>query len=366
MVKPIRVLHVFASLNRGGAETMLMNIYRAIDRQEVQFDFVVNTRAEEYAFEEEIKSLGGRIYYLPEFSIRNIFAYVKAWRKLISEHPEWKLVHGHHTVPGLIYIPVLKAMNRKTIAHSHTAGSDGKLKSGVKVWLRYPLRYMADFLFSCSELASKWMFGSKAKVTVVKNAIDTHKFSFNARIRTEKRIEIEAGDSEILMHVGRFEDEKNHLYLINLFREYADVSPNSKLVLIGDGRLKSEVEKKVSALGLNERVILLGVRPDVASWLQAADVFLFPSLYEGLGLVLIEAQANGLPCVVSDGVPQEVNVTGLVEFISLTAPFAEWCKKIKSSVKAGRDNESPEKIIKAGYDVSTNSKTLLDFYKEHG
>ncbi|QDY44832.1 glycosyltransferase family 1 protein [Planococcus glaciei] len=313
-MKPIRILQVLASLDIGGAEMMIMNIYRNIDKSKIQFDFVVNDQIQQYAFESEIESMGGRIYRIPRYKITNYLAYKKVWEDLLLEHPEWQVIHGHHTSPAFIYLPIAKRLKRNTIAHSHTAGSGESFKSKLKILTRYPIRHMADYLFSCSALAGEWMFGKKKKIYVLNNAIDTNKFLFSTSSREEKRLELQLENKFVIGHVGRMYPEKNHFFLIDIFDSIYKQNNNTVLLLIGDGKLRSQLEKKVMELNLSENVIFTGIRNDIPELMQAMDLFLFPSLYEGLPVTLIEAQASGLPCVVSNTVTEETKITNHVDF----------------------------------------------------
>jgi glycosyltransferase involved in cell wall biosynthesis len=363
----IRVLQVLASLDRGGAESMIMNIYRNIDRNKIQFDFVVNERETEYAYEAEIRELGGRIYHMPSYKIANYFTYKRAWKRLLCEHPEWSIVHGHHTSPAFIYLTVANSLNRVTIAHSHTAGSERSLKSRAKVLTRYPLRYIADYLFACSSSAAKWMFGThSASASIINNAIDVKKFIFNEITRKEKRREFQIGDNFLIGNVGSFSTPKNHEFLIDIFKDIHDINDKTALILIGNGNLCPTIKKKVANLGISNSVIFTGIRSDVPDILQAIDVFLFPSLYEGLPVTLVEAQAAGLKVIASDTITNEVKLTELVEFISLTEPASYWAEKVLQYVDGYERKNTWNEICKAGYDVEENAKWLEDYYLIRG
>lgn len=363
-MEPIRVLQVLASLDRGGAESMIMNIYRAIDRSKIQFDFVVNEQISKYAFEAEIEKLGGRVYRIPRYTIVNYFSYKKAWGRLLSTHPEWKIIHGHHTSPAFIYLKVANTFNRVTIAHSHTAGGEKTIRSRTKAIMRYPLRYIADYLFACSSSASQWMFGTYSdSALIINNAIDTPGYIYNDIVRRQKRIEfnIESG-AFVIGHVGSFQKVKNHSYLLQIFKRIHDALPSAKLMLIGDGGLRTELENTVKLLELQNSVIFTGIRSDVPQLLQAMDVFIFPSISEGLPVTLIEAQASGLPCLVSDAITKEVAVTDLVDFVSLSESPEIWAEKALAFVEGYERRNTQADIIKAGYDVKEVAELLEDFY----
>jgi glycosyltransferase involved in cell wall biosynthesis len=362
-MKPIRVLQVLASLDRGGAETMIMNIYRNIDRSKIQFDFVVNERRKKYSFESEIQKLGGRIYKVPRYKTTNYLSYKQAWKDLIIQHPEWKIVHGHHTSPAYIYLRIAKSLNRLTIAHSHIAGREGTLKSYVKLFMRYPLRYIAKYLFACSTSAADWMYGKRSNLAyVLNNAIDAKKFIFSSTIRKDKRKELGIENKFVIGHVGRFQTQKNHIFLIDIFKTVHDKNKNSTLLLVGDGELRESMENRVHELGLTDNVIFTGIRADIPELLQAMDVFVFPSLYEGLGIVAIEAQAADLPTIVSDSIPKDAFITDLIDSISLKESLDIWANAIlRYSVGYERNNRYKE-IKTNGYDICDTTEWLESFY----
>lgn len=361
----IRVLHVFASLNIGGAESMVMNIYRKIDRTKIQFDFVVNDQAGKYFFEDEIKRMGGRIYRLPEYNTKNFIAYKSNWKELLLNHPEWMIIHGHHTTPAHEYLKIAKKLNRITIAHSHTSGNETTVKSYLKVLARYPLRFIADYLFACSEDAGKWMFGSHSSRTkILNNAIEAEKFIYSDFKQDNIRKKMNLEDKFVIGHVGRFDSAKNHFFLIEIFKEISNRNTNSVLLLIGTGKLENEIRNRAVELGLSENVIFTGVRSDIHELLQVMDVFVFPSIFEGLPLTLIEAQASGLACIVSNAISYEVDITNSLKFLPLEASASYWAEVISNYSNGYNRKNTYIEICNAGYDVADNSKWLEEFYYE--
>lgn len=360
---PIRVLHVFASLDRGGAETMIMNIYRKIDRSKIQFDFVVNERAQTYQYESEIKSLGGRIYKIPSYNILQHVSYKNVWFNLLSHHPEWKIIHAHHTSTAFIYLSIANALQRITIAHSHISGGEKTIKSFIKYGVRYPLRYIAQYQFACSKVAGNWMFGKKFHhVSILKNAIDVDRFLFHETTRKQKREQLNVADKFVIGHIGRFEKQKNHSFLIDIFKTVCARNPNTVLLLVGDGHLRPIIEDKVKASGLSDHVIFTGVRSDVPALLQAMDVFVFPSLYEGLGIVTIEAQAAGLPCIVSEVIPEEAHITPFIQAIPLKCSPQYWAERIVPYMTGYSRKNTYEAIRAGGYDINDTALWLEKFY----
>lgn len=363
MEQPIRILQVFASLDRGGAETMIMNLYRKIDKTKVQFDFIVNENQKKYDYESEIIRLGGRVFYVPRCKISNYLFYKRTWRNLLNEHPEWNIIHGHHTSVAFIYLSVAKSLDKVTIAHSHTAGRGSKMKSMLKVVARYPLRHIANYLFACSDLAAKWMFGKYSTSTqILNNSIDGQRYIFSIEKRQCKRKELNIEDKFVIGHIGNFSNVKNYPFILDVFKSILKQNNNSILMLIGKDKNDPEVENKVKNLGFDSHVIFTGVRADIPELLQAMDVFLMPSLYEGLPVTLIEAQASGLKCIISDNITHEVKITNQVEFVSLNKSSDYWADQVLKYSSGYERRNVFKDISDAGYDISENAKRMENFY----
>lgn len=356
----IRVLHVVTHMNRGGLETMIMNYYRNIDREKVQFDFLVH-RKYEADYDKEIESLGGKIYRL---SVLNpfSFSYRKELNSFFKEHKEYQIVHVHQDCLSSIILKSAKKNNVKVrIAHSHSISQDKNIKYLIKMFYRQFIPKYATDLMACGEAAGKWMF-SGSQFCVLKNSINTELYSFNEEKRKQIRAEFNIAESELVVgHVGRFSPPKNHDFLIKIFKEIIQ-KKNAKLFLVGDGNLRGIIENEIENLDLKENVIFTGVRSDVADLMQAMDVFVFPSLYEGLPVTMVEAQAAGLPCVISDNVPSECIITeGLVTKCSLNDSDDVWANYILKSVNKQR-RDTRNEIINAGFDVKESAKNLEKFY----
>lgn len=363
MIYPIRILQVFGGLNRGGSETAIMNVYRNIDRKKVQFDFIVHTN-ERCDYEDEIESLGGYIYRFSRYKISNHWKYQKEWGKFFANHPEYKIIHGQYYTISSIYFQVAKKYGLMCIAHSHIAQVKGKRALFIKI-LAHPLRHISDYLFACSKVAGLWLYGKRAiknnNFHIIKNAIDTKQFIFNQDIRLKLRVELKFIDKFVIGHVGRFTNQKNHLFLINIFKKVHEKNDKSILLLIGEGNLKKSMEKRIFDLGLSDSVIFTGVRPDVAQLMQAMDIFVLPSLYEGLGIVAVEAQAAGLHCIVSDTIPRDAYLTELIEPLSLKDSISIWVNRILKYTDCERENTSQD-IKNGGYDIVETAKWLENFY----
>lgn len=361
----IRILNVFTILNRGGAETMVMNYYRSIDRSQIQFDFLVH-RSEEGAYEQEIKSLGGRIYRLPALSLRNIPQYIQAVRCFFDEHPEYRHLHGHCSELGyFIYKEASKRGIPFIAAHAHNTPTRGDIKTPVRNVLKRLIRPYLTHTLGCSQAASNWLFGKEiaANSYLLNNAIDVSTYRFNEQIRKETRISLGITDEVVLGNVSRFCKQKNHHFLIDVFADFVKKVPHSKLVLVGTGELKDEIERLVADKGLTNRVLFLGSRIDVSNLLMAMDVFFFPSFFEGLSVAMVEAQAAGLNIVTSTGVTSDiVLVKDAVRFLSLEKPISEWVNMlITQSVNRNRMLYN-EEVTRMGFDVNQNANQLQNYY----
>ncbi|MEK3760020.1 glycosyltransferase family 1 protein [Paenibacillus sp. FSL P4-0338] len=356
---PLRILHVFGIMNCGGAETFIMNVYRNIDREKIQFDFIVHSEDKGY-YDDEIKALGGRIYQVPKFSGRNFLNYVKSWKLFLEEHSEYRIIHSHIRSTASIFLRLAKKQGLKTIIHSHSTSSGTGFSAFVKDTLQLPLRYITDYRFACSRAAGEWLFGNE-KFDIINNAINSEKYIFNKDSRKLIRNTLGLNGKFVIGHIGRFNAPKNHIFILNVFKKIHELNPNSALLLVGDGDLREELEKKIKELNLMNSVILTGIRNDIPELLHAMDVFLFPSLYEGLGIAVIEAQATGLPCIVSDTLPNEVLITDLVKFISLKESLDYWINEIIATKDAIRNNKF-EEIIKSNYDIKDQVKLIKQFY----
>ncbi len=359
----LRILNVFAVLDRGGAETMVMNYYRNIDRSRIQFDFVVNT-TRRGAYEDEIEALGGRVFRVSRFNGLNIISHMREWQNLFKDHPEWNIIHVHFfKVAGIIF-PIAKKMGfKRLIVHSHIASPQYKLMATLGSFVMRSLAniYATDRL-ACSADAGRYYFGER-DFTVMNNAIDAGKFIFSQSVRDQKQQELHIDSNFVVGHVGRFNVQKNHTYIIDIFSEVYKCNSNSKLLLVGIGdQLQLEIESRVTDLNLSDSVIFLGSRPDIPELMQAMDVFLFPSLWEGLGIVAIEAQAAGLPTIVSDEVPDAAMITDLADKISLKESAGHWAKAVLKHNNGYLRRNMYDEVSQAGYDIHDNVKWLENFY----
>lgn len=359
--EPVRVLCVFGSLNRGGAETMCMNLYRHIDKSLIQFDFVTHS-GPGGAYEEEIISLGGRVFYCPAYKVINDLSYRMWWYKHFCQHPEHKIIHGHYFSISAVYFSIAHRFGCITIGHSHCTSPNNERGIKAKLFQYYcdQVEHHSDYCLACSKDAGKWLFPSKS-FRVLNNAIDVQKFRYEKTIAKEVRKELKLGDSFIIGTVGRFNLQKNPLGIVDIFYHIQLHRPDSRLIWVGDGPMRNETEEKAKSLGLEKKVLYLGVRSDVPRLLQAMDAFILPSYYEGLPVSLIEAQAAGIQCFCSNMITTEVAITNCCHFLSLDNK-SEWAQRI-CNIKAFEEHpDMTVQIIQSGYEIKNTVQWLQDFY----
>lgn len=363
MTDQIRVLHIVTTMNRGGLETMLMNYYRHIDRTKVQFDFLVH-RDFEADYDQEITQLGGKIYHVSRL-VPWSKKYQRELKKFFKQHPEYKIVHVHQDCLSSVALKCAKECGVSVrIAHSHNSNQDKNWKYFIKMHYMKQIPTYATELFACGKEAGDWMFGGY-NYKILNNAINAEAFRYNNEKRRQVRKKLEIDQDEVIIgHVGRFNYQKNHEYLIDIFRSFHDHQKRSRLLLIGTGDLENKIREKVSKLNLNQYVIFLGNRKDVNELMQGMDIFVFPSHYEGLPVTLVEAQASGLPVIKSSNVPDQSIITPNVYTLSLNDRPEIWAEEIFSILQSSSRTDTLSYIEKAGYDVKRNSKWLEDFYIE--
>ena len=356
----VRILQVVTHMERGGLESMIMNYYRHIDREKVQFDFLVH-RQERAAFDDEIESLGGRIYRLPRL-VPWSKNYLAALNRFFDEHSEHKIVHVHQDCLSSVILKIAAQHNVPVrVAHSHSANQDKNLKYPIKLWYKRGIPKYATDLFACGKGAGDWMFGG-ASYQIINNAIDVVACAYNPTKRQEMRRQLGLENEFTIGHVGRFNQPKNHPFLLDIFAALLRKEPNAVLLLVGGGEGMSKMQEKAQELGIAEHVRFLGIRSDVADLMQAMDVFVFPSLYEGLPVTMVEAQAAGLPCIISDKVPPECILTeGLVDVLPLSAGAETWSEKLFEKRDTPRTDRRAE-IAAHGFDINTEAIKLQEFY----
>lgn len=371
MIEHIRVLHVLSAMDRAGTENLLMSLYRNVDRSKVQFDFAV-CATKKCAFDDEIRSLGGKIYHYPRYRGINHFAYTAWWNGFYKAHPEYKIIHGHIGSTAAIYLGIAKKYDRITIAHSHSTRSTTNAKSIAYRIYAFPTRYIADYFFGCSYQALVDRYGRKVaadkkKAAVLNNAIDAKKFIYNNQSREAIREELSIGEKELIIGTcGRLTPQKNPFFVIAIVEQLVKKGLKFRFLWVGTGELETEIKKKIKSLHLEKYFIMTGVRGDIPNVLCAMDIFVFPSLWEGLGIACVEAQASGLPSLCSDTIPKEAKATDLAVFLPID-DVAKWCDEIFVQMRINNKlNRSDvyRQIIESGYDIHKVTSFLEKIYLE--
>lgn len=365
----IRVLQVIGVMDRGGAETMIMNLYRAMDRDKVQFDFLVHEQREG-DYDAEIRRLGGRVFHIPRFTGINERSYRMQCRELFAEHAEWPIVHGHIGSCAPIYLGEAKRSGRYVVAHSHAQKFGSRIGIAAYKLVACPIRYIADYYMACSYEAGLDRFGKRIvkgnRFAIVPNGIDLSRYKCDARLHELSKLKMNLTGIPVFGHVGRLAPEKNHVFLLQVFNEIHQFLPNAVLLLAGRGPLENNLRSQVASMGLLDSVRFLGVCDNVPELLRAMDVFLFPSTSEGLALAAVEAQASGLPCLMSTGVPEMTLMTPNSERLALSEGVEAWASRAVAAYdRASADprRDATASVRTHGFDIVDTSNKLLRFYE---
>ena len=377
MNEPIRVLNVVGLMSPGGIETLNMNIYRNLDRTKVQFDFLTH-KGSDGTVDDEIKALGGRIYKMPKLRdgektyYGNALRYVKALKDFFRAHPEYHVIHGHMTNTAAIYMPIARKYGNVEccIAHSHLTQARPGLAGKITDILHKSIPKVATDYFACSEMAAQWIYPQKiidaGRVKVIKNGVDPKRFYFDADKAVSMKRALGVEGKLVIGNVARFKTEKNQTFLIDVFAEVVKRHSEAVLLLVGVGELQDECRAKVDTLGLNDCVKFLNLRDDIPDIMNAMDIFVLPSLYEGLPVVGVEAQAAGLPVITSTGVTSETDITGNVSFLDLSLGCSAWADKILEVYNTFQRKDMMNYIRENGYDITETTAWLQEFYiKKH-
>lgn len=367
---PLRVLHVIGAMDRGGAETLVMNLYRNMDRNKIQFDFLVNDM-DGRDYDEEIQELGGRLYQIPRYNALNYFSYKKACNSFFKSHP-YPVVHGHIGLPASIYLKEAHETGAFCIAHSHAQNFPISPSELVFRACAYPTRFVADYFIACSEQAGIDRYGksipSSSAFHILKNGIDLNRAKFNEKSRKEIREELGVACEEAVFgHIGRLTHIKNHLFLIDVFHQVTQLLPTAHLVLAGRGDDEKNIRNKVRDLNLQDRVHFLGVRSDIPQILSAIDVFVFPSIREGLPVAVVEAQSSGARCLISTGVPELARISEQTVFEPLSSGIDTWARTAVELYRNPLESRSTAILDarNAGFDVHDSASWLCDLYLNH-
>ncbi|MCR6110904.1 glycosyltransferase family 1 protein [Bacillus sp. A301a_S52] len=363
MGSPVRVLHAVVNMNRGGAETLIMNLYRHLDRSAVQFDFLTSYEGE---FDAEITSLGGQVHRLPALKEVGHFQYLKAVNDFFKTNKQYSVVHAHmDKMSGHILSSAKRHGVAIRIAHSHSTSSEGHLAIRSYKWYTgQKINRAATDRLACSQSAGSWLFGRSVNFKKINNSIDSKSFEYSHEKRMNVRKEFGLSEEHfVLGHVGRFSQPKNHTFLIHMFLKVVTHIPNARLLLVGEGPLKENIMSLVERLKLEDHIVFLGKRSDIPDLLTGCDAFVFPSLYEGLPVSLVEAQASGLPCLVSDHVTHEIDIgAGLIQFLTLRES-EQWVKSLIALERNRPKRESQhERVVEKGFNILETATALQSFY----
>lgn len=399
----INVLVLITVMDRAGAETMMMNYLRNINRDKIHMDFLIN-REQRSDYEDEIEQLGSKVYHMCALYPGKFRRYKREFKTFLTEHPQYDIIHSNLEERSYYALRIAKKMGIPVrIAHAHSAPSGRNLKMIMRLYFRKRLQKYCTHKVACGEKAAKWLFGEAVNVVsvkeyirsergkqytgenqrhrgntvlIMKNAIDTKKFLYAEKARKQIRKKLKIKDSTLVIgHVGRFTSDKNQSFLVEVLRNVNNMNKDCLLLLIGGGRpkeeikYKEEVQLKVRKLGLGDKVKFLGVRDDINKIMQGMDIFAMPSVSEGFPVTLVEAQAAGLRCLVSDGVCYDVNLTEEIQYKSLAESSREWGGKLLSMVRAEESIsvehriKMNEKVKEKGYDIRDNARWLEEFYE---
>lgn len=366
-MQPVRVLHNIVLMDTGGIETLVMNLYKHIDRERLQFDFLVHRPQEGY-YEKQIRDYGGKVFRTCPFNPVHQGQFKKECMEVFENHPEYKVFHAHQELNLWTLRYAHQAGIPTRIAHSHNAKTVINLKYFFFLYEKMFIKKHCTDMFMCSTPAGEWSFGKKAvkdgRVEFIKNGIETSRFKYDEQTRRELREELGVGDKIVIGHIGRFMQQKNHSFLLEIFKIIHDKNPNTVLALCGEGRLEDDIKKKASELGIENDILFLGVRSDTNRVYQAYDLFLFPSLWEGLPLTGIEAQTAGLPVLMSDIITPETIVTDNVTQFSLNQSAEAWADKALDILSNFNRTDCQPQVKKAGFDVRDTAEWLQSLYIE--
>lgn len=357
----IKILNIIRTMNMGGAQVIIMNLLRNIDKDKFQLDFLLN---EEGVFDDEIRKLGGKIYYMPYLTQVGQLKYKKNLIKFFNEHREYQIVHSHmNQVSGIILEAAKIAHVPIRIAHSHTTGNKNNLIVKIyKKYLQKKINKNATHLIACSKETANWLYTNRAKeALIINNGISMERFKFSQEKRNLVRHSLNISDETIVVgNVGRFSKVKNHVFMLEVFKEFRK-KYNAKLLLIGEGELKEDIINKAKQDNILQDIIFKVEKNSVENYYNAMDVYICPSLYEGIPLTLIEAQTNGIPVIASNTIDPKVKLTDNFIFESLSSPISIWIEKMHELLDIGRKNNIAN-VQEAGYDIKEQTLKLENFY----
>ena len=367
-LEKIKILMVLGTTGREGVQAFLLNLLTNIDRDKYQVDLAVNRDVKNGGISDEVRQMGSEIYFWPYFKVYNYAQFVRFWRDFLSKH-HYDIVHGHSTNSAAVYLKVAKEMGCATIAHSHSAGYRGnKLQQWVKSIYAKRVGKVADSWFACSDKAAERLFGDAYSTYPhyydIPNAINAENYLYDPDRAREIRKLLGIGEDEFLCgHVGTFSAPKNHSFLLDVFCEVLKIKPNARLVCCGAGALIPQVKAKAEALGIVDKVSFPGVVKNCNEYLMAMDVLVFPSLFEGFPITVIEAEATGLPVVMSDVITHEVDLTALIHRHSLSDSPQDWARTVCEAKNIDRRSQN-RFIAESKYNMRTSIKMITNIYQE--
>uniref|UniRef100_UPI004057424D glycosyltransferase family 1 protein n=1 Tax=Alistipes sp. TaxID=1872444 RepID=UPI004057424D len=362
----VKILQIAGGLNRGGLETFIMNVYRAIDRTKVQFDFLIFSPNGAYI--PEIEAMGGRVHILPARN-QGYVKYLKNLNSFFRAHKnEYNAVHLHSSsltsIEPLYFAKKYHVKHR--MIHSHSSSISRNKIHYIFHYINKPfIRFLATNYYGCSDKAISWMFrwtGVLSKAKTIINGIDISKFSPNETIRLEIRSAFNIQDKFVIGHVGRFASVKNHNFLIDIFHEVYKKNNNTVLLCVGIGETFVQIQEKAKQLGIDSAIKFLGARSDIQDIMQGMDLFILPSLFEGFPVTLAEAQASGLPIIVSDTISRETNITGTLNYLSLKRSPKQWAEKVCAIAQNLVRFNNTKILTEAGFDIKSTATLLQNVY----
>ena len=362
----IKILQYTGAMNRGGAETLLMNLYRNIDRSKFEFHFITHSE-EKSDYDDEIIKLGGKVIYLEKPSLKDLKLFSEKFKSINNEFGPYNAIHSHMQLFNGIVLREAKKNNIKIrVSHAHLNGDYGKsniFRNLYRCYSKFLINNNSTNKISCSYESGRYLYNSN-EFKLLNNAIDINQFKFNNKSDYLKKELKLNNDDKVITHIGTFKEAKNHDFIINVFKEINERNKHYKLVLVGRGELLNRIKNKVNKLGLQNSIFFLGVREDIPEILQSTDVFFMPSILEGLPVVLVEAQAAGVSCVISDNIPKQADLgIGIVTSLDLSENKEKWIEAIFQSKYEGIDFKvRREKIIQSGYDLENNVKYISKVY----
>lgn len=358
--------------NIGGIETVIMEIYRNINRERIQFDFLCDHNSPPLAFENEIKALGGRVYRIMYSESESLIKARSCLKRFFKEHPEITAVHVHANFPYAFPLKYAKKAGIDLrIIHSHNSFGGDKRKSRIrelidgvrKKQIEHQIKKYPSLYLACSDLAAKYMFKNRDYIWI-KNGINIESFKYNGEIRDKYRKELGIKqDATVIGFIGRYREQKNPLYLLEIFKEYSKIDGKAILLMVGIGHMQEAIDKKIEQLELKNNVIQLGKREDIINIYQVFDAFLLPSINEGLPVVLVEAQTAGVECFISDTITRQVDITDLIHYYSISKEPKEWGQLMYDNLKKKKDRSKyASEVMYQGFDMKDVVRELEKIY----